>query len=411
MKYLFLTLMHNRLKEDIYIENSYSPLQMASNTFEYNLIKGFIINKTNLDVMNFLPVGTFPTKYKKILLKTNEWRIENVVCKEYGGPNICVVKQIYREKIIYHSIKKWIEDTCEEKCIIVYSIYLPFLKALQKIKKKYADIHLSIIITDLPGKFGVKSYNLFKNYLLNFYGSLSLKYINQFNSFVLLTEEMKNPLKIQDRSFIVIEGICSSDIDFEESEKKNSLFNYDIKKEIIFYSGTLNYQFGIVTLLDAFQKIRRDDVELWICGGGEAAKYIKKTSQNDNRIKYYGFCSKEKVKELMENATILINPRNNSGEYTKYSFPSKTMEYLISGIPVLMYKLDGIPDEYDKYLYYIKGEGIDSMKESIESCLSIPLHKRKIQGELAKKFVIENKSEKVQAFKIKNMIENQSSPK
>ena len=38
-----------------------------------------------------------------------------------------------------------------------------------------------------------------------------------------------------------------------------------------------------------------------------------------------------------------VNPRQNNEEFTKYSFPSKTMEYLASGVPVVAYKLDGIP--------------------------------------------------------------------
>ena len=63
-----------------------------------------------------------------------------------------------------------------------------------------------------------------------------------------------------------------------------------------------------------------------------------------------GQVSLNEARALQKTADVLVNPRLNEGEYTKYSFPSKTMEYLSTGRPVVCYKLDGIPDEYDKHL-------------------------------------------------------------
>jgi hypothetical protein len=38
---------------------------------------------------------------------------------------------------------------------------------------------------------------------------------------------------------------------------------------------------------------------------------------------------------------------------------------MLSGRPVLVYKLDGISDEYDQYLYYINGNQLKDMANSI----------------------------------------------
>ena len=38
-------------------------------------------------------------------------------------------------------------------------------------------------------------------------------------------------------------------------------------------------------------------------------------------------CS-EKANEILQQADVLVNPRQNDDEYTKYSFPSKNIEYL-----------------------------------------------------------------------------------
>ena len=76
------------------------------------------------------------------------------------------------------------------------------------------------------------------------------------------------------------------------------------------------------------------------------------------------------------------------------------MEYLVSGKPVIMYKLDGIPDEYDPFLDYIAGnsprdianknvEVIEKTQAELDEC-----------GNRARQFVMKNKNHIVQAQKI-----------
>ena len=52
-----------------------------------------------------------------------------------------------------------------------------------------------------------------------------------------------------------------------------------------------------------------------------------------------------------------VNPRPGAADFTRYSFPSKTLEYLDAGKPVLAYRNDGIPPEYDEHLLYISDPG------------------------------------------------------
>ena len=97
-----------------------------------------------------------------------------------------------------------------------------------------------------------------------------------------------------------------------------------------------------------------------------------------------------------------MNPRSNKEEYTKYSFPSKTMEYLATGRPVLMHKLKGIPDEYDKYIFYI-GE---DMAKSLQQIAQADPQMLADVGEKGKQFVLLNKNMKKQAEKIIRLIGN-----
>ena len=59
------------------------------------------------------------------------------------------------------------------------------------------------------------------------------------------------------------------------------------------------------------------------------------------------------MKEYISSAAVLVNPRPNNEEYTKYSFPSKDIEYLLSGKPTVAFLLDGMPKCYQDFLYVV----------------------------------------------------------
>lgn len=72
----------------------------------------------------------------------------------------------------------------------------------------------------------------------------------------------------------------------------------------------------------------------------------------------------------------------------------------MSGCPVISYKLDGIPNEYDEYLNYIENESVDSIKMKILEVLELSDIDRNDIGLKAKRFVIENKNCNVIGLKI-----------
>ena len=76
------------------------------------------------------------------------------------------------------------------------------------------------------------------------------------------------------------------------------------------------------------------------------------------------------------------------------------MEYMASGKPVIMYKLDGIPDEYDDYLFYIQENISNAIKEKIEMVLEMPTEEVKRKASAGREFIIDKKNATVQAERI-----------
>lgn len=82
------------------------------------------------------------------------------------------------------------------------------------------------------------------------------------------------------------------------------------------------------------------------------------------------FIDKYLVSIMGRTAQLLINARNPASPFTKYSFPSKTFEYLYSGTPFISTKLEGIPEEYNKYLYLISDNNPKTIAEKVMEILN-----------------------------------------
>ena len=103
-------------------------------------------------------------------------------------------------------------------------------------------------------------------------------------------------------------------------------------------------------------------------------------------------------------ASILINPRPTHEEFTKYSFPSKNMEYMASGTPVLTTKLPGMPIDYYSYVFLAEDESVGGMCESFRRILSLTSTALNEKGAAAKAFVLSEKNNITQAMKVIELI-------
>ena len=143
-------------------------------------------------------------------------------------------------------------------------------------------------------------------------------------------------------------------------------------------------------------------MKLDLYGNGD---YVEKLRElNDSRICYHGIVANEEVVDAEQHAVLLINPRPTTEEFTKYSFPSKNMEYMASGTPVLTTNLPGMPCEYLDYVYLFDDESIEGMAKTLTKILNNSPEILREKGESARNFVLKRKNNMVQACKILTMI-------
>lgn len=395
MKYAMLTTLIPKEYETKFRQDSKGVMQDAANALQWSIYHGLCINLGyKIPLFNILPCQSFPQYYKRSFIPAFHF--------DEQGENLsfCNIKLIRNRKQTLAIKKALIEWCCKEngpKVLYVYTMSQPFLSAVYKVKKKFPDLSVCAIVADLPDMSNLSSK---KSLLLKLYSSyrakISYSLKASIDSFVLLTKYMADYMELN-QPYCVMEGISTDQRRFVNPDYSNDL-------KTVFYAGTLHKKFGVLNLLDAFKNIRSDNYRLVICGVGDSEEEIRKAAQKDNRIQFYGCLPREEVLKLQGKATVLVNPRQNNEEFTKYSFPSKNLEYLSSGIPFIAYKLDGIPDEYDNYILYVEDNSIKALTERIISVCEKSNVERQAIGIAAKEFVSENKNLIVQTKKLLDIV-------
>lgn len=400
MEFVYLGLMYDETKYSEIESKTKVGLSVAANIFQNNLLKGLKqYDGISIYGINSLPVGTWPRQYNDLFLFDEYMDLYGITFEFTKTINLPVVKQLMRRISSQRMLERYIKKHADVQ-ILTYNFYWPYYKALTKLKKKYPSIKIYTIVTDLPNEYGINYEKGLKAKIIDYIGQKSMKSTEISDGFVLLTEQMKIPLKLGKRPYVVVEGFANESFYENVSRGKNK---FEIKT--IVYTGTLNEEFGARELVDSFEQLNRQSVELHIYGTGNLENYIKEKSEKNRRIKYFGSVSHNKALEAQQNATILVNPRPNNMEFTKYSFPSKTMEYLVSGRPVVAYKLDGMPDEYRDYFYVIE-DVKGGMCKALIKALDDTEENRQEMGKNARKFVLKNKNCKKQAEKVIQLMKN-----
>lgn len=247
------------------------------------------------------------------------------------------------------------------------------------------------IVMDLPDMFIRKN---FSTRVANFV-------IRHCTDYVLLTEAMNDYLRNTEKPYVVLEG--HSDI---EMRKEIPSRERKLPGKVCLYAGGVSRQYGLATLAEGFQKADIPDARLHIYGPGDYVEELKEIAARDSRIHYGGMLLNTEIVEKEMEATLLINPRPTHEEFVKYSFPSKTMEYMSTGRPVLTTKLPGMPREYYPHVFFIEEETVDGVADALKRVFSHSDDELEAKGLAARTFVLEERNNVIQAAKIIAMLEN-----
>lgn len=173
----------------------------------------------------------------------------------------------------------------------------------------------------------------------------------------------------------------------------------------IVYAGQLSILNGVTLLLDAMKLLDEPDIKVSILGGGEYASKVQEAAEQDSRITYLGLCNHEEVLRTYEQADLLVNLRRTDYQTHRYVFPSKVVECLATGRPLLTTCTGHIEKEFGDLVFLLRDESPLALAEAIRKLAKMTKEERESVGAKAKNHVLEHKTWEGHVCRIQNYLD------
>lgn len=384
-----------RLISDIHEKTGENP-GYAVQKFSRLIVKGLQANGIETKAFTSPPINK--NYFSKLFIALGSEEENGIKYKYVPFINIPLLKHIYIFIYTFFYMLFWGFRDRKNKAIVcdVLNVSVSFSTLLATKINRVKSIG---VVTDIHGMMVGNKKSGFSALKSSLASRLNSWYQKRFNRYILLTEQMNDVVNPKNRPYMIMEALCDSatiqaDHTLEKSDPRT-----------ILYAGGLHEKYGLKMLVDGFIKSGLK-AKLILYGNGPFVEELLRICESHPNIEYRGVAPNEVILEEEYKASLLVNPRFTTEEFTKYSFPSKNMEYMVSGTPLLTTKLPGMPDEYLPHVYLFEDETIESYANALSATLSLPMSELKAKGDSAKRFVLEKKNNVFQSKRIVSFIFN-----
>lgn len=302
------------------------------------------------------------------------------------------------------TIRLIIKNSKKHNTIVVCDILNKSIFYSAKFVRRLKGFKIVGIVTDVPGMTSgarAKLLPWWKRAIGKAAINLSKGSVKTCDAYLLLTEAMNDIVNPKQKPYVVIEG--HSDITMKDRENR---IEDKSSTKIMMYAGGTHKEFGIAMLVDAFLELNDPEWEFHVYGDGNYQNELRRISSENKNVVYHGMKPNAEIVESQMRAWLMVNPRITNAEYVKYSFPSKTLECMVSGTPLLTTRLAGMPKEYYPFVYLFDEESLDGFKRILKETFALSSEELHAKGIKAKEFALNQKNNVTQAAKFYSFIKS-----
>jgi glycosyltransferase involved in cell wall biosynthesis len=370
-----------------------TAVSVAGNKMQLGFLRGLKKHSNKIVTFSVKPYQMWRGKGKFFVKGQKSFIDDEIELNHITYINLLFIKQVTISFSIFFSLLFWclINFKDSKKVVLVYNT-LSYMASPALLISKIFRCRSVVIVADLPTK------NPNKSIIQKIEDKKEIELIKEFELLLPLTEDIAKDFG-SNQPYLVIEAGIDMKYIKTLNEKKSKNFN-------IVFSGSLNQFSGINLAIAAMNKINNNSIKLNIYGKGYLMDYVIKQSYLNTNIIYHGTVANEKMMKIQKSSDLLINPRIPDDFTTKYTFPSKIVEYMATGVPVLCNKLSGIPHEYYNYITALDSPDEELWAKTIENI------KKENSGDFlekakeGKKFINNNKTWEHQGDKIYKFIKD-----
>lgn len=368
----------------------------AGNMCQLSLIKGLIKGGLPPDAIHSVrPAASFP-RSQQVLFHGSYTTIKNIIRLNFiPFINITPIKQFTIGVNTLLALLKWGWRFRNNRDRIVFTFNIsvpPGIFTLLAARLTWSKAVAMIYDIDVPGETVPRRLSSVINYWQH------NKILKKYDGLVVITNAIAQDFA-PGVPYLRVEGGVSHDL-IAQYQALDAIQRRSPAYFTIVTAGRLDEDNGIREIMAAFSLIQGEGYRLHIAGAGPLESVVKDAAERDPRISFHGFLPFDEVLKLYAAADVLVNMRLTQRINTRYFFPSKTMEFLASGVPLITTCPGNMAEEYGEFAYLLHEETADALADMLKSVAAIPEEQRVARGRAARQYMSDHKTWEAQAIRI-----------
>ncbi|QTE29024.1 glycosyltransferase [Pengzhenrongella sicca] len=362
------------------------PAQTSA--FAWAVVESLRSAGATVTLLSAAPVTNYPAN-SRLLFRGHPFHADGVDGETLGFINVLALKHVSRFVAClttgWRALRRWRPDV-----LLVHGVHSPFLW-FGMLARRLARVRTVVILTDPPGVALATDGPLVRA-LKRADVAVVRRALRAVDGVIALTGPLATDFA-PGRPSLLMEGISTHAAVDRPPRGERPTFR-------VVYAGGLVQEYGVGRLVEAVRALPDASLRLTPFGAGPLTAWIDAAAAADPRIDPARFVPRAAVVAAYAAADLLVQPRPVDQPVVRYSFPSKLLEYMASGTPVLTTRLAGIPPEYEPYVYWIDDGTAGGIARAIQTVRRIPAPEREARGLAAAAFVARTRSSGAQGARI-----------
>lgn len=340
----------------------------------------------DVDVFSVLPVATHPVEPRKIIATSWSEISPGIPSYRPGFVTLPGLKQVTQiASLTYFSAKA--ARSSKYDYILAFNMFPHVGVAAWWLHKRYG-LPVACLLADPPvDDRGVRS--RIAAALMSLYNSWTRRLLGVPERVIALTPLAAKMFAPQARAMF-LDGAIASEIANTQTGAAFSTVRHD-RKDIV-YTGALTTYNGVIELVLAMGLVTSGDVTLHVYGKGPLTDHVRAAADAQDNIVFHGQVESSRIPPVQRDAFLLVSPRQIDHPISDITFPSKLLEYMASGTPVLTTRLRSISSEFNDRVYFAETGSPEDLAACIDELAARPPAEVRSVGALGRQFVVNHRT-------------------
>jgi glycosyltransferase involved in cell wall biosynthesis len=363
--------------------------------FSASLARSLQSAGVTLLVESFLPVPDWP-RYRQVYIKGKKLSIAGAEGNSRGFINLPVIKHISRLVSLVASSTKEI-NRAGISHVIIYSVNSSLLMYGRFIQYWHEKTCI-VVFTDPPGVI-LPNDGFMRRALKNIDAFIVRGLLRGFSGQIVVSH-LAGIEYFPRSDSLVINGFADDRIPIANQSVSKTIDQQPIR---LIYAGSLDPLSGILNLVKAMSELNSSTVVLDIYGAGGDSPKVTELSKTMDNVNFLGKLDHAQILDMYSSYDAIVVPRVPDVEQSKYVFPSKIHEAMMTGIPVICTQLESIPLDYFRFLMNCSTGSPEEIKNAIKRLTSNQKHYVDAAKD-GRQYLLAEKTPKVLGMKIANYV-------